>query len=115
MQFQRVDDLDAGLSKTALSLTNLPFVDRRLELGSQKERLAGQVDAIYIDRMPLLPGGKRVLVVLFVPSVERDGKTAVDQDLWVRRSLEMFGGVFGVGRPTPRRRAFGETTKEPGF
>jgi hypothetical protein len=65
--------------------------------------------------MPLLPGGKRVLVVLFVPSVERDGTTAVDQDLWVKRSLEMFGSVFGVGRPIPRRRAFGETTKEPGF
>jgi hypothetical protein len=39
--------------------------------------------AIYIDRVALLPGGKRVLVVLFVPSVERDGKTTIDQDRWV--------------------------------
>lgn len=52
--------------------------------------------------MPLLPGGKRVLVVLFVPSVERDGKTAVDQDLWVERSLEMFGSVFGGGTAYPK-------------
>jgi hypothetical protein len=28
----------------------------------------------------LLPGGKRTLVVLFIPSVERDGKTPVKQD-----------------------------------
>jgi hypothetical protein len=52
--------------------------------------------------MPLLPGGKRVLVVLFVPSVERDGTTAVDQDLWVKRSLEMFGSVFGGGTAYPK-------------
>lgn len=52
--------------------------------------------AIYIDRevakrrpktarrRPLTGGGrKRVLVVLFVPSVQRDGVTAIDQAYWV--------------------------------
>jgi hypothetical protein len=34
-------------------------------------------------------------MVLFVPSVERDGVTAVDQERWVEASLEMFGRVFG--------------------
>lgn len=40
-------------------------------------------------------GSKRVLVVLFVPSVERDGATGIDQDRWVQESLKMFGTLFG--------------------
>ena len=39
----------------------------------------------------LSSGRKRVLVVLFIPSVERDGTSAVDQALWVDSALEMFG------------------------
>lgn len=39
-------------------------------------------------------GRKRVLVVLFVPSVERDGATSIDQQHWVEGALEMFGRVF---------------------
>jgi hypothetical protein len=50
----------------------------------------------------LLPGGKRVLVVLFIPSVERDGKTKVDQKRWARAALEMFGEVFGGGTAYPK-------------
>ena len=38
---------------------------------------------------------KRVLVVLFIPSVERDGVTPIDQDHWLREALDMFGKVFG--------------------
>ena len=38
---------------------------------------------------------KSVLVVLFVPSVERDGLTPVDQDYWVGAALETLGAVFG--------------------
>lgn len=34
---------------------------------------------------------KTVLVVLFVPSVERDGITAIDQEYWVGAALETFG------------------------
>jgi hypothetical protein len=47
-------------------------------------------------RQKVLSGGrKRVLVVLFVPSVERDGTTAIDQQTRVNASLGMFGRVFG--------------------
>lgn len=52
---------------------------------------------------PVLSGGrKRVLVVLFVPSVERDGTTRVDQPRWVDDSLEMFGRVFGGATAYPK-------------
>ncbi len=54
--------------------------------------------------MPLLPAGKRVLVVLFVPSVERDGETAVDQERWVERSLLLLGDVFGGATAYPKAR-----------
>jgi len=52
----------------------------------------------------LLPGGKRVLVVLFVPSVERDGKTPIEQEKWVTAALEMFGAVFGGATAYPKAR-----------
>jgi hypothetical protein len=52
----------------------------------------------------VLSGGrKRVLVVLFVPSVERDGTTPIDQQRWVDASLEMFGRVFGRRNRLPER------------
>jgi hypothetical protein len=51
---------------------------------------------------PLKGGRKRVLVVLFVPSVERDGTTPIDQDRWVDAALEMFGRVFGGATAYPR-------------
>jgi len=51
----------------------------------------------------VLSGGrKRVLVVLFVPSVERDGTTPIDQQRWVDASLEMFGRVFGGATAYPK-------------
>ena len=34
---------------------------------------------------------KAVLVVLFVPSVERDGVAAINQEYWVDAALETFG------------------------
>lgn len=52
----------------------------------------------------LIGGRKRVLVVLFVPSVERDGITPIDQPSWVGSSLEMFGRVFGGATAYPRAR-----------
>jgi hypothetical protein len=56
-------------------------------------------------RQPALSGGrKRVLVVLFVPSVQRDGLTPIDQPGWVDSSLEMFGGVFGGATAYPKAR-----------
>ena len=52
---------------------------------------------------PILDGGrKRVLVVLFVPSVERDGATVINQQHWVDSALEMFGRVFGGATAYPK-------------
>jgi len=45
---------------------------------------------------------KRILVVLFIPSVERDGVTEIDQDRWVDEALEVFGKVFGGATAYPR-------------
>lgn len=45
---------------------------------------------------------KAVLVVLFVPSVERDGRTAINQDYWVDAALETFGILFGGATAFPR-------------
>lgn len=47
-------------------------------------------------------GRKTLLLVLFIPSVERDGATPVDQDHWVGAALEMFGRVFGGATAYPR-------------
>lgn len=47
-------------------------------------------------------GYQRILVVLFVPNVERDGTTAIDQPRWVDSSLEMFGRVFGGATAYPK-------------
>ena len=54
------------------------------------------------ERRPLGGGRKRVLVVLFVPSVERDGVTPTDQQHWVDAALEMFGRVFGGATAYPK-------------
>lgn len=45
---------------------------------------------------------KTVLVVLFVPSVERDGTTAIDQEYWVNAALETLGQLFGGATAFPR-------------
>ena len=45
---------------------------------------------------------KSVLMVLFVPSVERDGKTPIDQEYWVNEALETFGRLFGGATAFPR-------------
>ena len=47
-------------------------------------------------------GRKRILVVLFIPSVERDGTTVIDQPRWVESSLQMFGRVFGGATAYPK-------------
>jgi len=41
-------------------------------------------------------------VVLFIPSVERDGTTPIDQQYWVDAALEMFGRVFGGATAYPK-------------
>lgn len=47
---------------------------------------------------------KAVLVVLFVPSVERDGTTSIDQAYWVEAALDTFGQLFGGATAFPRAR-----------
>jgi hypothetical protein len=83
--------------------------------GDEPGRLRDPEQTIYIDRgVPrkrpkitrrravLVGGRKRVLVVLFVPSVERDGVTTIDQQHGVDGALEMFGRVFGGATAYPR-------------
>jgi hypothetical protein len=45
---------------------------------------------------------RRVLVVLFIPSVDRDGVTPIDQEHWLQKALDMFGNVFGGATAYPR-------------
>jgi hypothetical protein len=59
-------------------------------------RRAGRAEEV------LSGGRKSVLVVLFVPSVERDGKTPIDQAHWLDLSLEVFGRVFGGATAYPK-------------
>ncbi len=47
---------------------------------------------------------KTVLMVLFVPSVERDGVTAINQDYWVGEALETLGQLYGGATAFPRAR-----------
>jgi len=47
---------------------------------------------------------KRVLLVLFIPSVERDGETPIDQDYWVGEALSLLGRLFGGATAYPRAR-----------
>jgi hypothetical protein len=47
---------------------------------------------------------KRVLLVLFIPSVERDGETPIDQDYWVDEALGLFGRLLGGATAYPRAR-----------
>ncbi len=42
--------------------------------------------------------------MLFVPSVERDGATPIDQDSWVNSALELFGRIFGGATAYPKAR-----------
>lgn len=54
--------------------------------------------------MSILAGGKRTLLVLFVPSVERDGATLVDQERWVDAALHLLGSTFGGATAYPKAR-----------
>jgi hypothetical protein len=57
-----------------------------------------------MQRRPTLkPDGRKVtLIVLYIPSVERDGHTPVAQDTWVQKALEFFGSVFGGATAFPK-------------
>jgi len=53
-------------------------------------------------------------VVLFVPSVERDGRTPIDQARWVDLSLEMFGRIFGGATAYPKAKGIWRDDKRGG-
>jgi len=57
-----------------------------------------------MTRAALGDGRKRVLVILFIPSVERDGATPIDQARWVNDALAMFGKVSGGATAYPKAR-----------
>ncbi len=45
---------------------------------------------------------KTILVVLFVPSVERDGITTIHQEHWVEEALETLGQLYGGATAVPQ-------------
>jgi hypothetical protein len=45
---------------------------------------------------------RRVLLVLFIPSADRDGKTLLTQDEWKRNAMELFGTSYGGATAMPR-------------
>jgi hypothetical protein len=47
------------------------------------------------------PERKTILIVLFVPGVDRDSRP-IDQPKWVRRSLETLGTLFGGATAFPK-------------
>lgn len=57
---------------------------------------------------------KRILLVLFIPSVERDGVTQINQDRWVDDALDLFGRVFGGGTAYPRAKGIWRDDKRGG-
>ena len=64
----------------------------------------GPPESLTVPKKHRMLGRKAVLVVLFIPSVARDGVTAIDQDRWVTLALEMFGRAFGGATAYPRAR-----------
>jgi len=52
--------------------------------------------------------------VLFIPSVERDGKTSIDQQHWVDAALEMFGHVFGGATAYPKAKGIWRDDEQGG-
>ena len=63
----------------------------------------------------LVRGRKSVLLVLFVPSVERNGTTPIDQARWVDSALELFGVVFGGATAFPKARGVWRDDERGGF
>jgi len=47
---------------------------------------------------------KRVLLVLFIPSADRDGVSLLDQARWVDEALGVLGTLFGGATAYPRAR-----------
>src|SRR5690348_16249596 len=67
----------------------------RLDLYISRQEVGMEESGLQVSR-------KTVLVVLFVPSVERDGITAINQEYWVDAALEILGQLFGGATAFPR-------------
>ena len=63
----------------------------------------------------LVGGRKRILVVLFVPSLERDGTASIDQERWVDSALDLFGRVFGGATAYPKAKGIWRDDERGGF
>ena len=83
-----------------------PLLLNRAVLLGRHFHLTREASTIYIDRVKESPLSgtrrKRLLVVLFIPSVERNGTTPIAQDQWVLQALELFGRVFGGATAYPK-------------
>ncbi len=57
-----------------------------------------------MDKAIVLPAErrKRVLIVMFIRCVARDGVAAIDHDSCVGEALELFGRVFGGATAYPK-------------
>lgn len=55
-----------------------------------------------MERSRIQAGRKAILVVLFIPSVERDGVTPIDQEFWVHAAIDTFGRLYGGATAFPR-------------
>jgi hypothetical protein len=102
LAYQRGSDVEAlGGGCVRQGLVLRPFASPALAIYIDRRVAKRRRKPIRV-RSPLTGGRKRVLVVLFVPSVERDGTTPIDQDRWVDAALEMFGRVFGGATAYPK-------------
>ncbi len=54
------------------------------------------------------------LVRLVNNGVERDGKTAVDQNRWVKEAMKMFGEVYGGATAYPKAKGVGRDDERGG-
>jgi hypothetical protein len=79
---------------TVASTSLTIYIDR--PMAKERTKIRGKRQGV------LSSGRKRVLVVLFIPSVERDGTSAIDQALWVDSALQMFGRVYGGATAFPK-------------
>jgi len=62
--------------------------------------------SIYTDRQMASPlveeSRKRVLLVLFIPSADREGKALHGQSHWVNQALSVLGALFGGATAYPK-------------
>lgn len=53
-------------------------------------------------KVPGSSSTRRILLVLWVPSADREGRALPDQDEWKNKALKLFGETFGGATAMPR-------------